>query len=112
MKYIDRGGNVIDEREWYRMTSYLGIGLVLAETTLPHALGEITLRTVFVGVREDSPDLTPYSQAILPYRTMRLLIGRVNWETLQTYDKEADARAGHIAWVVRSTTSATGEAGT
>lgn len=101
MRYVDRAGNPIEEREWYAMTGSLGIGTVLAETTLPHVLGEITIRTVFIGVQEDRPSEVTYSQAMLPYRTMRLINGRVCWETLETYDGDAAARAGHIRWCVR-----------
>ncbi len=101
MKYIDRAGSPIEEREWYSMIGSLGVGFVQAETTMPHLLGDITIRTVFLGVRGAVPETILYSQDVLPYRTLRLISGRVCWETLETYDEETAARAGHFRWCLR-----------
>lgn len=109
MRYLDTGGNEITAHHWYILTGSLGMGQVLAETTMPHLLGEITLRTVFLGMREDNPDPRPYHLAVLPYRTMRLLVGRAYWETMETYDGDVAARAGHLRWCVRLANSAAGD---
>lgn len=99
MKFHGRSAHhaPIDEERWLGLATTFGIGLVLAETTLPSLLGDMMLRTVWLGVSTDDG-------SVKAYRTLRQVLGR-GWCSLQEYEDEADARAGHMRWVAASMAS-------
>ncbi len=94
MKFLDKSGEETDLKMWLDIVTYHGVGGVLSETTVANDFGEITIRTLWLGIEVEDP-------TVKPYRTLRAVRGR-GWDSLQEHDTEADARREHIRWCTRA----------
>ncbi len=94
MEFVNPSGEKLSAVQWYRQAAEMGMGVPLSETTAPGALGDITIRTVWTGIS---------GSGFRPFRTMRLVVGRRLWETLEEYDADTAAMAGHMLWIRRLT---------
>ncbi len=94
LTFHDRDGSTLEFKQWLDIAVAYGMGIPLAETTMPHELGDITIRTVWLGITEDEGRCKQYL-------ILRGIRGR-RWTCLEMLDKEEDARANHHLWCLRA----------
>jgi hypothetical protein len=96
LTFVDRFGDALTPTKWARMIIDYGVGVRLAESTIPSPLGDIIVRTVWTGI----DDQTTGGAGLGPFVTLRAPLGRF-YTALESYRSDVQARAGHTMWVTR-----------
>jgi hypothetical protein len=94
--YVDPLGEPVTVEQWAQLCKDGGVGITLAETTVPTRDGDLIVRTKWFGTVFPELDVRPFGTATSP--TASSPTGGC-WSEREQYDTEAGARAGHYRWI-------------